>query len=521
MAAIDNIIENFKAWPAINKIGLLAVLVLSLAGLILLMTWINKADYQVLYSSLSEDDAASIAQELQSRNIPYQLRPSGTILIQSDKVYDLRLELASEGLPQGGGVGFEIFDNTSFTTSEFVQKLNFKRALEGELSRTISSLSTVQKSRVHLVMPEKSLFAVSNGGQEASAAVFVTLSQGRKLKDKEVEGVVHLVSSSVEDLSPENITVVDNKGNLLTNPAKDGMLARSGTQMDYQQNFEKNLSTKIISILEPVVGQGKIKARVSAAFDFTMSERTEEIFDPDGVVVRSEQKSTEKTVSGSGAGGIPGVGSNLPGGASAGSFGSQGQSEKADEMINYETSKTVTRIVESPVSLERLSVAIIIDGINASQKDSVENADRYAVRSEADIKYYEDIVKKSIGFTDDRGDEITVTVMPFQEIVTEEAGEVERDIMPIVYSVLRYLVPLMVALIFFFIVLRPLIKSLTKPVSVTRSRGVVGVEGGGSVEQLEQPMQPREISMEKQITRWANENPEDATGLVKSWLGER
>jgi len=520
MAKIETMAENFAAWPMKNKIGFLAVLVISILGIYLLMVWINKADYQVLYSSLTEEDAGKIAQELQSRKIPYDLRPSGTIMVQSNKVYDLRLELASEGLPQGSGVGFEIFDKTGFTTSEFVQKLNFKRALEGELSRTVSSLASVQKSRVHLVLPEKTIFAFQDKKPEASAAVFLTLGQGRKLDSREVDGIVHLVSSSVEGLDPKNITVLDNRGNLLTKPSDDGMLSLSSSQMDYQHTYERNLMNKIISILEPVVGTGKIKARVSAAFDFTQSERTEEIYDPDGVVVRSEQKSTEKTISGSsGMGGIPGVASNMPGGAAAGSgSSSQGQSQKEDEMINYETSKTITRVVESPVSLERLSVAIIIDGITAAQKDTVEKADQYSIRSEADVKYYEDIVKKTIGFTDDRGDEISVSVMPFKEMPGQEVAEVERDIMPIVYSVLRYLAPLLVAMIFFFVILRPMIKSLSRATPARQTRMVVGAE---APEMLEQPVQPKEIPLEKQVVNWANENPQQAAGLVKGWLEDR
>jgi flagellar M-ring protein FliF len=519
MATIDNMFENFLAWPVKNKITLLAVLVFSILGTYFLMVWINKADYQVLYSSLSEEDAGSIAQELQGKNIEYDLRPSGTIMVQSDKVYDLRLELASQGLPQGSGVGFEIFDKTGFTTSEFVQKLNFRRALEGELSRTVSSLSTVQKSRVHLVLPEKTLFAFQGKKPEASAAVFITLGRGRKLDGREVEGIVHLVSSSVEGLGPENITVLDNKGNLLTKPSDDSMMALSGTQMDYQHSYEKNLTNKIMSILEPVVGQGKIKARVSASFDFTQSERTEEIYDPDGVVVRSEQKSSEKTTSGSsGAGGIPGVASNMPGGAGSGSgSSSRGQSLKEDEMINYETSKTITRVIESPVSLERISVAIIIDGIHAAQKDSVEKPEDFNIRSEAEVKYYEDIIRKTIGFSDDRGDEISVTVMPFKEANIEEIGEVERDIMPIVYSALRYVVPLLVALVFFFLILRPMIKSLSKIPPVRQTGRVAGPE---ATAMLEQPIQQKELSLERKVVNWANDNPQDAAGLVKGWIGD-
>jgi flagellar M-ring protein FliF len=496
MAAIDNMIAQLKAMPAGKKTALLAVIVVSIAGMLLLLTWVQKADYQVLYSNLSDDDAGRIVQELKDKRIPYQLSGTGTILVSSETVHDLRLQLASQGLPQGGGVGFEIFDNTSFTTSEFVQKLNFRRALEGELARTIKSLSGIQQGRVHLVIPDKSVFAFSESKPETSAAVFITLQNGRKLNRSEVEGIVHLVASSVEDLGPENITVIDNKGKLLTKPSDDGIMSQSGSQMEYQNNFEKNLMAKIVSILEPVVGSGKVNARVSTDFDFTRSEWTEEKFDPEGVVVRSEQKSTEKTTSGT-RGGVP--------------------SQKQDEMINYETSKTVTRVIDSPISLERLSVAIIIDGILSSQAGAAENAEQYIVRSEEDLKYYEDIVKKTIGFTEDRGDEISVKVMPFKEVAMVEMPDAETDYMPLVITVLKYLVPLIVAVLFLLIVVRPLIATLSRSVPQTGTRVSVSDEGAA----LEGALQPKEIPLEKQVVNWADNNPQQAAGLVKSWLEDK
>lgn len=514
MATIENVIENFKQWPVQNKIGLMAVMIIGIASLVLFITWAQRADYQVLYSNLSEEDAGRIIEELQSRRIPYQVIPSGTILVASNRVYDLRLELASEGLPQGGGVGFEIFDNTKFTTSEFIQKLNYRRALEGELARTIRSLSAVEQSRVHLVIPDRTAFAFEEDRPEASAAVFVTLNKGRKLTKKEVNGIVHLVASSVEDLDPRNVTVIDNQGNLLTSPTDDSALGLSSTQMEYQQNFERSVSQKIVSILEPVVGKGKVMAKVTASFDFTRSERTEEIYDPDMVAVRSEQKRTEKVISGMPvAGGIPGVASNLPGGTSIGTGTSQGQSQKQDEVINYETSKTVRRIVESPVKLQRMTVAILIDGILKSEKGNIKEPDKYTIRSDEDIRYYEDIVKKAIGFSEDRGDEISVKVMPFAEIDTGEEPETGiNDYLPIVYSVLKYIIPLAVALIFYLIILKPIIKSLTK-VPVRQVPAQPSQE-----EQIQ--LQPKEIPLEKQVVEWANNNPQRAAGLVKGWIEE-
>jgi len=516
MAGMEDFFKQVKSLPTGKILVLILVVVLSVTGMVLLFSWIQKADYQVLYSNLSEDDAGRIVQELTDRKVPYELAPGGTVLVPSGKVYELRLQLASQGLPQGAGVGFEIFDNTSFTTSEFVQKLNYRRALEGELARTIRSLAGVRQARVHLVVPDKSMFAFQEDKTRPSAAVFVSLQQGRRLNNREVEGIIYLVSSSVEDLSPNNITVVDDRGELLTKPDDDSIMSLSTTQMEYQHNFEKKMASKIVSILEPVVGRGRVKARVSSEFDFTRSERTEEIYDPDGAVVRSEQKSTEKTTSG-GPAGIPGVASNLPGGA-AGNFASSiGQSQKQDETINYETSKTVTRIVESPVTLERLTVAILIDGILPSQKDSVENAEKYTVHSEEDIKYYEDIVKKTVGFNDERGDEISLTVMPFREIDTGEAVEAKKDYLPLVYTILRYLSPVAVALLFFLFILRPLIRSLSK-MSPPPASAPAAPEA--AAEQA-QPAKPREISVERQVVEWADKHPEQAAGIVKGWLEER
>ena len=319
----------------------------------------------------------------------------------------------------------------------------------------------------------------------------------------------------MEDLGPESITVINNKGDLLTKPSDGGALSISGTQMEYQHNYEKNIMSKVVSILEPVVGKGNVNARVSADFDFTRSERTEEVYDPDGVVIRSEQKTTEKSSSGNPGAGIPGAASNLPGGAATGSS-SRSESQKQDEMINYETSKTVTHIIESPITLERLTVAILIDGILTSQKGTIENADNYIVRTEESIKEYEDIVKKTIGFTEDRGDEITLSVMPFEQIESGVIEAMPTDYMAIVMMVLKYLVPLIAAVLFFLIVLRPLIKSLTAPIQTTGQ-----LKGTADAGQPEEQLHVKEIPMEKQVIDWAGGNPQEAAGLVKGWLEEK
>ncbi len=517
MAGLEKLFEGLGALPLSKKMSFLTIMIMSIASMFILYTWIEKADYQVLYSNLSEDDSGKIVQELTANKVPYQLA-AGSVLVPSNKVYDVRLQLASKGLPQGGGVGFEIFDNTNFTTTEFVQKLNYRRALEGELARTIRSLDGIEQSRVHLAVPDKTIYSFNDDKAHATAAVFVSLNQGRRLSSREVDGIIHLVASSVEDLRPNNITVLDSKGELLSKPGDDSMMSLSSTQMEYQQSFEKNMSRKILSILEPVVGTGSIKAKVSSSFDFTRSERTEEIYDPEGAVIRSEQKSTEKSTSGGGSSGVPGTSSNLPGGASGGVASAGNQSQKQDETINYETSKTIKRTVESPVILEKITVAIIIDGILPSQKDSVENAEKYVVHSEEDVKYYEDIIKKTIGYSDDRGDEISLSVMPFKIVEAVEMGEAETDIMPTVFTILRYLAPIVVALLFFLLILKPLISALSKGAPQPAPMAAVGA---GGAPQIVEELKPKELPIEKQVVEWANKNPEQAAGVVKNWLEEK
>jgi flagellar M-ring protein FliF len=527
-----NILEQLNSLPTGKKVAALAVLVLSIAGMLLLFSWLQKADYQVLYSNLSEGDAGKIVQELRAKKIPYELGAGGTILVPIDSVYNLRLQLAAEGLPQGSGVGFEIFDKTSITTSEFIQKINYRRALEGELSRTIQSLSEVKRCRVHLVIPKRTIYAWQENEPQTSAAVLLSLTPGRTISNTQAEGIRLLVSSSVEGLNPNSITIMDNKGNLLTKPSDDNAISLSSGQMEHEQSFEKNIATKILAILEPVVGKGKVKAKVSASFDFTRSEKTEERFDPEGAVIKSEQKSTEKSTTG-GTGGIPGGAANLPGAGTQQRGSSRGESQKSDEVINYETTKTITRVITSPTTLDRISVATIIDGITAAQQGTVKDPEKYTLRSEDSIKYYEDLVKKAIGFSSERGDEITVIVMPFEETLIEEIPEAETNYTPIIITLIKYLVALAIAVLFLLFIAKPLIKSITVPAPQeipqpgTQTPPVQGIEGlempqleGQEVPGLEMPQEETAMN-QNNLIEWANNNPQQAAGVVKNWLEEK
>ncbi|NTU42075.1 MAG: flagellar M-ring protein FliF, partial [Nitrospirales bacterium] len=500
------IIENIKNMPLRNKIILLVSVVLAVAVVVFALSWIQKADYQVLYANLSESDAGSVVQKLKELKVPYRIE-AGSITVPSDKVYDLRLQLAAQGIPQGGGIGFELFDKTDFGTTDFVQKLNYRRALQGELGRTIMALSEVEQCRVHLAIPEKSLFVQE--GNSPSASVLVKLRPGRTLSQGQIQGIVHLVSSSIEGLNPRAVTVVDSHGEMLTRPADSDMAGLSSSQLEFQRSYEKEMESRILGILEPVVGKNKVRAKVTAALDFTKTEKTEEKYDPDSQVVRSEQKNIERSASG-GSGGIAGVGSNLPGKGGQTSS-SQSGSQKQHETINYEISKVVSHSVNSAGELKRLSVAVIVDGAYIGREGAKER--KYAPRSEDDIRRYEELVKNAVGFTSARGDEVRVVNMPFESLPQEEAGEEQTSYMPIILTALKYAVPVLALLLFFLFVIRPLIGAVASapfPLAQTTGTASGNMSFPQRVGEIEKSLETKALPLQPDVIEWAKKNPEQA-----------
>ncbi len=510
MAAIANITEQIKAMPPKNKVMLLVVLLLVITSIILLFAWLQKADYQILYSNLSEEDAGLIIQKLKEQKIPYTTTAGG-IMAPSDKVHELRLQLASQGLPQGGGVGFELFDKTNFAMTDFVQKLNYRRALQGELARTIRSLLEVDQCRVHLAVPEKSLF--SREEERPKASVLVKLKPGRRLSQSQVQGIVHLVSSSVEGLNPKDVAIVDNRGEMLTSVSGE-TLGMTNDQLEYQRNYEKDMENRIIGILEPVVGKARVRAKITATIDFTKVERTEERFDPDSQVTRSEQKNVEKSMSGT-TGGVPGVSSNLHGKTATQTASHQGQTEKKNEIINYEISKTTSHVINPPGTVKKVSAAVLVDGTYTAQQGTKEK--KYTPRTEEEIKQFEEMVKKAVGFATDRGDEIRVVNMPFEATPQEELPEPKNEIMPVVLTAAKYIVPLLAVLLLFIFVIKPLIRSLSAGAGTQRTP----LQLPQTVAEIEKALDIQGNPMSRQVIEWAQKNPKEAVNLVKNWIEEK
>lgn len=408
--ALKDTIDLIKSWPLKRKIALISAVLLSfvlMAGIIL---WTDKIDYQVLYSNLSQEDAGQVIAKLKEMKIQYKVE-GNVIYVPSNKVYELRLELAAQGIPSGGGVGFEIFDKTQIGVTEFVQRLNYIRAIQGELTRTIRQLAEVDQARVHIAIPEKTIFTEKE--DKPTASVVLKLKPGRVLNQGQIGGIIHLVSSSVEGMQPQNVTVIDNMGNLLSKPVDTTDEILDSKKIEYQKAIDKDYESKLQSMLEGIVGRGKAIVRVATKIDFTQVERTEEKFDPDTIAVRNEQRTQEKSV-GATQGGIPGVLSNQPGQQPT-TAGSPSTTQKQSENINYEVSRSVSKIIQPRGEVKSVSVAVLVDGTYKKEKDKKV----YVPRTEDDMKKYKEIIMAAIGYNKDRGDQVIVENVPFEAAIEE------------------------------------------------------------------------------------------------------
>jgi flagellar M-ring protein FliF len=508
-----------------QRMIILIALAGSIAVLIAVVLWTQQPDMQVLFTNLNPEDASGIVDKLKETKVPYETTGGGTtVLVPSAQVHELRLQLATQGLPHGGGVGFEIFDRSSIGMSDFVQKLNYRRALQGELARTIAQMPEIERARVHLATPERRLFSTDEN--RARASIVVSLRNGQALAKTQVNGIVHLVSSSVEGLQVKDVTVVDGHGRLLSSAAgSDDAAGLTGSQLEYQRTVEKDIETRIQTMLERIVGANKAVVRVSSILDFRKIETTEEKYDPNSQVVRSEQRGQEKANGVNGvSGGVPGVQSNVPvpdGGGQEPAQTSSNANQTKNETVNYEISRTVSRVVESSGSIKQLSVAVLVDGIyqGASPaeagKAASDTAKKYVARPEEDMKRIEEIVKKAMGYSAERHDQVQVTNVQF-DIATEEppaqgveaAAEPANSFIPY----LRYGVGGGLFLLILFLVVRPLMAML----------GTTGSSADGTTPPLPASVSQVEASLagksRSQIVDLARGNPDSTALVVKQWL---
>ncbi len=406
-ASFNKIYEQFNQfWDSLStgkKVTLIAAGILLPLAVVTLVVMANKTSFHLLYSQLPQEDASYIVEQLQNDGIPYELSPTGSaIYVPENQVASVRLSLAGQGLPKGGAVGFELFDSQSYLMSDFVQELNYRRALEGELARTIQQMSEIAQARIHIVLPEDSLFADKQS--PAKASVVVTLNNGRRLNNEEVQSITYLVSSAVKDLMPENVTIVDTQGRILSTENQSSWNSNvSMTRLEFRQNFEQYLKQKVLSLLEPLVGNGRAFVQVSAEIDFNQEERTLEQYDPEKTAVRSSTKTEEKSVGDANTGGVPGTASNP--GLQPGQNAAATLNQKQNETVEYEVSKAIIHKLIPGGLITKLSVAALLD-----DADYVDDQGKtvHVPRKPEELSKIEELIKKAVGYDEERGDQVIV-----------------------------------------------------------------------------------------------------------------
>ncbi|WP_020410476.1 flagellar basal-body MS-ring/collar protein FliF [Hahella ganghwensis] len=477
-----------------NRLSLLRQLVLmigvaaSIAMGIAIILWANEPAYQPLFADMSRYDATEVASILNQNDVAFKIEPkTGALLIAAEDLHRARLQLASAGITQDKTIGFELLDqDTGLGTSQFMESTRYRRGLEGELARTIASLRNVKSARVHLAIPKQSVFVRDN--RKPSASVFLELIGTRSLQPSQVEAIVNLVSSSVPEMDQSDVTVVDQRGTLLSmnNLSEDDR--RTSREFEYARKMEEVLNRRVNSILEPILGMGRFRAEVSADVDFTAIEQAEEVFNPDLQAIRSEQEIGEQRVAGTGPQGIPGALSNQPPGETSvpeqagGGAQGQGQSQSTDirkqTVRNYEVDRTVSYIKHHQGKIKRLTVAVVVDDIRRPGPDGVtmepwpqEELERLTV-----------LVRDAVGYSAARGDSVNVINTPFlaeeQEFVEEELSIVQQLWELWAGGLLKWVAAILIILILVFGVIRPTLKNLSTGGSEAKDLALAGDEEG-------------------------------------------
>lgn len=406
----------------------LAVLGGVFAGLLVFFVFISaqvsKPSLTLLYGNLSTVDSASVAAKLEEVKIPFEASPDGTsIKVPKNEIGRARMLLAQEGLPNGGTLGYEIFDQKAgFGTTGFVQNINQVRALQGELARTISSLDQVDFAKVHLVLPQRELFAREE--RSASASVTLKLKPAARLNREQIYGIQNLIANAVPELKADKVTIIDTDANLLAGGERGDDQAMAGAKAeDMRRAYEERLTRAVEDMVGRIVGFNKVRANVTADLNFDRISTNSETYDPEGQVARSTQSTTEdasETSSDGNASGPVSVQNNVPGGAGGAAGAAGSKTNRTEETTNFEISKTVQNVVRESGEVKKLSIAVLVDGAMVAD---AEGNKTYTPRTEDELKKIEDLVKSAVGFDANRGDIVDVVNMPFTEVETPDIGE--------------------------------------------------------------------------------------------------
>ncbi len=519
-----------------QRIGLFFGVAGVLAVLMVLLIWTGSPKYDILYAQLSQKDAGTILEKLKDMQVPYRLENGGaTILVPAQKVYELRLQFAREGIPETSSVGYEIFDKTNLGMTDFLQKLNYRRALEGELTRTIQQMEAVEKARVHIVIPEQSLFKEDQ--KQPTASVILKLKGTATPGSDNIRAITHLVASSVEGLEPKNVTVIDTRGRVLSdNEEPESLLAQSTSRLEFTKKVEDYLSKKAQSMLDQVLGPGNAIVRVTAQLDFTQVEKTVEEYDPDNPAVRSEEIEEQTT-------------------PTSGDANVAGSAKSSSTITNYELNRTVQHVVESMGNITHLSVAVLVNNkpekvVNPDGKSTIQ----YVPRDRKEINTLAEIVKRAVGFREERGDEFSINNVDFtlpsleEDLLTIEEESPWSNVYNIIekaFVVLAILASMIIMRSLFSQVkarhdaIQEQIRALEAQQMMALPRpdhteALPGVSAGALPDSSETDGEGDDMlyleeffrkdvkgnRLTQEIRTYVKENPETATRLLKVWLSE-
>lgn len=537
-------LEQLRANPQLPKMIGAAF---AIAALIAFWLWSSAPEYKVLYSNLSDRDGGAIIASLQQMNVPYKFSENGgAILVLAEKVPEARLLLASQGLPKGGSVGFELMDNQKFGTSQFAEQLNYQRSLEGELARSIETISTVESARVHLALPKPSLFVRDQ--QKPSASVILTLHRGRSIDEGQVNAMVHLISSSVPELNAKNVTVIDQGGNLLS-AANSGSRGLDVSQLKYTQEIEQNAIRRIEAILRPIVGAANVRAQVTAEVDFAKVELTDEKYrpnqEPGSAAIRSQQSSDSNQQGSAPLGGIPGALTNQPpldpvapivapaaNAANQALPAANGQTDngpsniRKDATINYELDRTIRHMQQDGGGLKRLSVAVVVNYRSLPDKKGKLLSQALPP---AELEQIKNLVKEAMGYNAERGDSLNVVNSQFASASIDNGPILpwwrQPENIELAKIAGKYLLLTILALYVWFAVVRPLLRKHLQPEAPEPVAIVDEEHENNRAQQAQQASDKKQQADRhqenlKHAQATAEKDPHLAAMVIKNWMSD-
>lgn len=549
------LLQGFFRLTNVQKVVLLVGVAAAVAVTVAFVSWARTPDYKVLFSNVTDRDGGAIISALQQINVPYRMSEGGgAILVPSDRVYESRLRLAQQGLPRGGSIGFELLENQRIGTSQFVEQVNFQRALEGELARTVQALGSVQGARVHLAIPRPSVFVRDQ--QKPSASVLVSLFPGRTLDPAQLAGITHLVASSVPELAPSAVTIVDQAGNLLTQSpgAREANAGLDAGQLKYLQAVEQNFVRRIEAILTPIVGPGNVRAQVTAELDFSTVEQTAETYKSNPSpeqAIRSQQTVETLGDNPRDASGVPGALSNQPPGSATAPLNAPAKgaakgasaeppppgSSHREATTNYELDKTITHTRAEVGAVRRLSAAVVVNHRRAVKEGKSE----VTALPEAEVAQLNNLVRQAIGFNEKRGDTVNLVNAAFNEAERVEVegptmvAEVTQRLLGNLNTLLWTLAAIVAALFVYLMVLRPVLRDLARAgerdlaaqeayaqamaaAAGSGEAAAAGAGGPGSAQPIRTGARGFEADLQA-VKDLAKQEPQIVANVVKDWVG--